>query len=341
MEVWRSHPAVRIDSFGASVRGRPLWMVAITDSTDSLKSDAGRIGPKHRVVVHARTHPVEVQAFWVAREMIRTLLEDSEIGRRLRRDFVFVVIPMYNPDGVVEGLERTNANLVDIESNWDVPQPEPEVLALRALFQGFQTGGLPVEVALNLHSDKYNGTRFFFYHLEAGTSWLYTELEKKFIQGVQSFFPGGIENWSFVTSWGGGTAFRYPEGYWWSTRREETLALTYEDDNSPGSTGFDSAGRALVLGSAAYLDAKVTASPGREPVPVRWVWTREGIRLPEGGSTWRLTDPAGRTLATGIAQEDGMIPKASLGSNAGMGILEWRTPGGSTSRTLLPRGSLH
>src|SRR4051812_11753121 len=36
LEQWRQHPEVKIDSIGASVQGRAIWMVSITDASDSL-----------------------------------------------------------------------------------------------------------------------------------------------------------------------------------------------------------------------------------------------------------------------------------------------------------------
>lgn len=301
LALWKTHPDVRVDSFGASVLGRPLWMVTISDATDSLASSSSRGGPKRRVFVHSRTHPSEVQSLYVAREMIRLLLDTTARARELRAGFLFHFVPHYNPDGVALGLARQNANGVDIESNWDKAVLEPEVAALKRVFDAFQAGPIPVEVALNLHSDQYNGKRFFFFHLEAGTSWIYTELQKEFIAGVQSHFPGGIEDWDFITSWGTGTGFRYPEGYWWKTQREKVLALTYEDNNSATASRFDSAGRALVLGSVAYLESHPVSAVRavRDPGAIRI--GASGVRLctSVSGARWEVHSLDGRKLGQG------------------------------------------
>jgi len=298
---WKSHPDVRIDSFGASAQGRGLWMVTVTDASDSLAPVVGRTGPKRRVLVHARTHPDEVQAFHVAREMIRTLLDTTAQASELRRDFVFQFVPQYNPDGVELGRERTNAHGVDLESNWENASPEPEVLALKGLFQRFMNGPIPVEVALNLHSDQYNDTRFFVYHVEAGTSYLYTELEKRFIAAIQAPFPGRIEDWDFLTSWTTGPALRYPEGYWWSHHRESVLALTYEDNNRTGAGGFDTTARALVLGTAAWL--RSIPQSARIAVASRHVHLEAGgVRIQDPGARWEVLDMQGRHLTHGLLE---------------------------------------
>lgn len=307
--LWKTHPHVRVDSFGTSSLARPLWVITISDSTDSVASVPGRTGPKRRVFVHARTHPAEVQSLYVAREMIRFLLDSSAMSRDLRNRFLFQFVPHLNPDGVQLGMDRQNANGVDIESNWDKTVLEPEVESLKRLFDNLQAGPVPVEVALNLHSDQFNGKRFFFFHHEAGTSWIYTELQKNFINGVQAHFPGGIEDWDFITSWVSGTGFRYPEGYWWKTQQEKVLALTYEDNNSATASRYDSAGRALVLGSVAYLAGHpLLASPSiRAERRIDVVAQGVRIRIAGNGGRWEMRDLAGRRLDGGDAQRGELL----------------------------------
>lgn len=337
LALWRAHPDVRVDSFGASALDRPLWMVTISDASDSLASVGTRSGPKRRVFVHARTHPAEVQSLYVAREMIRFLLEPTEASQDLRSRFLFHFVPHYNPDGVALGLARQNANGVDIESNWDKPVLEPEVRSLKRTFDAFQAGPLPIEVALNLHSDQFNGKRFFFYHLEAGTSWIYTELQKEFIAGVQTQFPGGIENWDFITSWGTGTGFRYPEGYWWKTQREKVLALTYEDNNSATASRYDSAGRALVLGSVAYLNGHPLSAARRVRQPEAIQVGAAGVLLRTAGpgARWEIHSLAGRRLGGGdLAQGESFLGWDRL-SGAGPRVIRLVEPGRSPQVRLL------
>jgi hypothetical protein len=298
LEAWKANPFVRVDSIGASAEGRGLWMVTITDSNDSL-GGAGH-ERKRRVFMHARTHPAEVQVNYVADEAIRFLLDTTAKAAELRRDFIFNIIPMYNPDGVEDGHARQNAHLVDIESNWDKPVLEPEVKVLKAEFQALMAGPIPIEVALNLHSDQFNCTRFFFFHEAAGTSEAYTVLEKDFIGKVQGYFTTGIENWSFVKSWADGTGLRYPEGFWWANHGAAVLALTYEDANCPGAAGFDSTARALVLGSVDYIRAHASAT--------RPVASRGDFRLVERDGGWALLGPPIRgRMGWAMASADGKL----------------------------------
>jgi hypothetical protein len=321
---WRKSPHVKVDSIGASVQGRAIWMISITDGSDSVGRTGDFPARKHRVFIHARTHPAEVQAHYVANEAVRFLLDTGSQSRLLRRDFIFNIVPMYNPDGVQIGKPRQNAHGVDLESNWDQQVLEPEVVALKKTFETYMGGPVPIEVALNLHSDQFNCTRFFFFHYAAGTSTAYEDLERKFIGGVQAHFPNGIKNWDFVRSWGDGTQARYPEGFWWKGYHENVLALTYEDTNCPNAGRFDSTGTAIVLGSADYIRDRIVAAvrPLARSGETRMLLLAEGVGVASAaGARWELSDVRGRLMAGG-----GLGPVNA----SGMALLPWsRLPAGS------------
>ena len=346
LDVWRKDSNLRVDSIGASVQRRALWMVSITAPGDSVDREGDLPPRKHRVFIHARTHPAEVQAFYVVREAIRFLLSDDPEARRLRRDFIFNIIPMYNPDGVELGRARQNADGVDLESNWDESPMEPEPTALKKAFMAFMSGPVPIEVALNLHSDQYNCSRFFFFHYAEGTSPAYATMEKSFIAGVQAHTPGRIRNWDFVKSWANGTVTHYPEGFWWVNHREQVMALTYEDNNSltgtgadcPPASGFDSTAMALALGSADYILARPPAPVLARRAPVtRMLLSAEGLRFPAGAAArWEILDPRGRRLAAGrMGRAGGLLAWGELPA-APVRILSVLPEIGFSERFILP-----
>ena len=264
LQRWAESPYVQIDSIGTSVEGRVLWQLTITQE-QLAKSRA-----KHTIFIHARTHPAEVQAFWVTNAIINWLLSDVEWARRLREQCVFYIVPMYNPDGVELGYARQNANGVDLESNWNADTPEPEVQALRARFLELMQSPQPIEVALNMHSS-YRCTRYFVYHHENGTSKAFTQLEKQFIGDVRQYFPP-IENWDYFISWTNGTPLVYPESWFWVNYQEAVMALTYEDMNCDAAGDYDSTALALLRGIADFLNLDVTqiaaSLPTTYPLPV-------------------------------------------------------------------------
>ncbi len=258
---WIWSPYVQIDSVGASVQNRALYMITIqADGIPALQ--------RKRVWIHARTHPNEVQGTWVTNQIIEILLGGSDLARVLRDSCIFTIMPMYNPDGVELSFPRENANGVDIESNWAAIPGEPEVQVLRGVFTQFMSGTNPIEVALNMHS-ALACRRYFVYHDASGTSPLFAALEQEFIGAVQSYFPGGIEPYTYFVSWTGGAPTVYPESWFWYNHQESVMALTYEDKNCAAAGGYDSTAFAMLRGIADYLHVAgpITSSPETSAFP--------------------------------------------------------------------------
>lgn len=251
---WAQSPYVTVDSLGASVQNRAIWQLTITSN-----QPPGPI-PRRTVFIHARTHPSEVQGFWATNEMIQFLLTEASLAKSLREAFVFYIIPMYNPDGVELGYFRENANMVDLESNWDANPVEPEVAVLRNRFSELMASNAPIEVALNMHAS-FRCRRYFVYHDAAGTSVQFTLLEQSFINGVRFYFPGGIEPWNYFVSWTSGTPPYYPESWFWMNFAESVMALTYEDMNCTAAGSYDSTALALLQGIADYLSVPTSLLP--------------------------------------------------------------------------------
>lgn len=246
INIWRNSPRVQLKIIGNSFQNRPIYAL-------EMLADSG--APK--ITIHARTHPGEWQSSSIVREIMNFLLLTPQ-GQNVLDQYSLYIIPMLNPDGVSLGCPRNNAQNIDLESAWKLPNPPPEVQALKKYFQSLMTdtSDAKIQVALNLHSSINLCTRFFFFHEENGTSSTYTHLQKHYIASVQDHFPGGIENWNFMTSWKTGNPGLYPESFFWENYQEKVMALTFEDSNCPNAGNFDKTGKALILGSASYLENK-------------------------------------------------------------------------------------
>lgn len=246
LSQWKKSPYVKVDSVGASVQGRTLFLVTIQDSSADPQSK------RQRVWIHARTHPNEVQGTWVTNEMVKYLLAESDTARLLRTRYLFTILPMYNPDGVQLGNLRENANGIDIEGNWNAASPQKEVLVLRGQFQKAMAAPNPMRIMLNMHS-AYACTRYFVYHAPGGTSTLFSLMEQRFINGVRVYVPGAIEPYPYYTSWTSAPATQYPESWCWANHKEKIMAMTYEDGNCTAASDFDRTARAILLGINDYL----------------------------------------------------------------------------------------
>jgi len=242
IQVWDSSEFVSITSIGKSVQNRELYELTITDTSETLSE-------KHRIYIHVRTHPNEVQSFWVTNEIINILLSEDALGEQLRQTCIFHIVPMYNPDGVELGYNRENANQVNIESIWDKNELEPEVIALQGRFKQLMQEPNPIEIALNMHSAAKECARYFVYHHENGTSSEYAMKEEYFISTIRRYFPE-IQPYYFFTSWASSTPTQYPESWWWMNHGEEVMALTYEDMNCSLAGDYDKTAFAILSGIA-------------------------------------------------------------------------------------------
>ncbi|XP_064281624.1 cytosolic carboxypeptidase 2-like [Passer domesticus] len=128
----------------------------------------GGTAGKRAVVASARVHPGESGGSWAMRGFLDFLLSAHEDAQLLRRLFVFKVVPMLNPDGVVVGNSRCSLAGRDPNRAYGKALPGcfPGVWHLRAMVQRVLAER---EVVLYCdfhgHSRKHN---VFMYGCDAG-----------------------------------------------------------------------------------------------------------------------------------------------------------------------------
>mmetsp|Transcript_22597 Transcript_22597/g.30990 ORF Transcript_22597/g.30990 Transcript_22597/m.30990 type:complete len:87 (+) Transcript_22597:855-1115(+) len=81
--------------------------------TNFLSKD-DQIADRKCVIISSRVHPGESNASFILEGVVEFLLGDSPEARRLRDIFVFKIIPMLNPDGVISGNYRGNLAGLDL-----------------------------------------------------------------------------------------------------------------------------------------------------------------------------------------------------------------------------------
>lgn len=107
-------------------RRRPLCQTLAGNTCDLLTittfdSDPEALRGRRGVVLSARVHPGESNSSWMMKGAIDFLTGNSLDAKILRDNFVFKVVPMLNPDGVINGNYRCSLAGVDLNRVWSEP----------------------------------------------------------------------------------------------------------------------------------------------------------------------------------------------------------------------------
>lgn len=150
-DVGRS-PHARVEVIGRSVLGRELSLITVTNFQ---RDDAG----KRIVWLQARQHAWECGTSFLVEGALRFVVSDVPAARKLRDETIFKFVPMINPDSVVRGEVRFNANGFDPNRQWDEVDLRdrrwlerlPEIWYVKKALLEQQTRR-PIDLALNLHN---------------------------------------------------------------------------------------------------------------------------------------------------------------------------------------------
>ncbi|NP_848745.2 cytosolic carboxypeptidase 3 isoform X1 [Mus musculus] len=90
-------------------------MVYVLTITTPLKTSDSK---RKAVILTARVHPGETNSSWIMKGFLDYILGDSSDARLLRDTFIFKVVPMLNPDGVIVGNYRCSLAGRDLNRNY-------------------------------------------------------------------------------------------------------------------------------------------------------------------------------------------------------------------------------
>ncbi|KAL4106389.1 hypothetical protein PRIC1_004440 [Phytophthora ramorum] len=142
-----------------SLAGNSCDLISITSSgKEGLPPDDRRI-----IVVSARVHPGESNSSWMMQGMLEYLTGSSSGAMVLRRHFIFKVVPMLNPDGVINGNTRVSLAGWDLNRKWSNPVEQlfPSVYHLKQQIAHFQTRER-VAIYCDLHGHSINRNIFTY-----------------------------------------------------------------------------------------------------------------------------------------------------------------------------------
>ena len=116
------------------------------------------------IFISARVHPIETPSSFTINGIITFLLDKKDMrAYLLRKYFVFVLVPMLNPDGVSRGHCRMDSLNQNLNRYYSTPDPErqPSCLAIRKLCEHY-TKDKRLFMYLDLHAHPANKGNFTF-----------------------------------------------------------------------------------------------------------------------------------------------------------------------------------
>mmetsp|Transcript_54112 Transcript_54112/g.174819 ORF Transcript_54112/g.174819 Transcript_54112/m.174819 type:complete len:615 (+) Transcript_54112:121-1965(+) len=110
-------------------------------------------------VITGRVHPGESNASWMVHGFLLFLCSPAPEAVALREAFDWIVIPMLNPDGVIQGNYRCGLAGVDLNRIYDSPSKKlhPEIYHLKQLLRDN-----PVELFIDFHGHSKKEGVFFY-----------------------------------------------------------------------------------------------------------------------------------------------------------------------------------
>lgn len=207
----RQRPGVEQSQIGASVLGRPLQMLAFGD-----------VAAKRVLLVLGRQHPPETTGSRALMAFVDRLAGDSPAAVEFRRSVRVLVVPVMNPDGVVEGQWRTNAAGADLNRDWGGFR-QPETTAVRDMLQQqLDASGRTLAFALDFHSTWHD----ILYTVTEDPARAPGGILREWIDAMQARFPGRISESPSPPNTG---VFKN-----WTYTRYAAPAVTYEVGDDTG-----------------------------------------------------------------------------------------------------------
>ena len=138
-----------------SFAGNVVDLVEISEGVHDENSPAE---PKPSILLSARVHPGETQGSWAIQSCLEFLTSSLPEAKLLRSHYTLYVIPMLNPDGVINGHYRCSLSGNDLNRVWANPDKikHPCIWHTRNLVQILSSQGLRFFCDFHGHSVKKN-----------------------------------------------------------------------------------------------------------------------------------------------------------------------------------------
>lgn len=118
---------------------------------------------KKAIVITSRVHPGEPQASFMLEGIISAILADTPLANELRKHFIFKIVPMLNPDGVIHGNYRCSLLGCDLNRKWQTPNKflHPTIFYTKQLIR-YNHWERKVILYCDLHGHSRKQNAFFY-----------------------------------------------------------------------------------------------------------------------------------------------------------------------------------
>lgn len=149
-----------------TLAGNACDLITIT----SFCSDPSALRARRAIVLTARVHPGESNASWIMKGILDFLTGASLDARILRDNFIFKIVPMLNPDGVIVGNYRCSLAGQDLNRLWDDPSRKmhPTIFFTKSMMRHL-LNDREVVLYIDLHGHSRKKNVFMYGNSESGS----------------------------------------------------------------------------------------------------------------------------------------------------------------------------
>lgn len=107
----------------------------------------------------ARVHPGETPSSWMMKGLMDFITSDSLVAKKLRHKFIFKLIPMLNPDGVIVGNTRSSLTGKDLNRQYRtvIRETYPSIWYTKTMIKRLtEECGVVMYCDMHAHSRKHN-----------------------------------------------------------------------------------------------------------------------------------------------------------------------------------------
>jgi predicted deacylase len=148
---------ITITKLGITKELRGINLLTITDSAMACSG-------KKVVLITALQHAGEYPGGFIVEGLVNFLLSNDPVAVQARKESIYKIVPMMNPDGIFHGMTRYNSNNEDLNAEWDddttdtIHAPvEPEVASVKLWLRDWIRQGNTINMHIDLHSQSQQG----------------------------------------------------------------------------------------------------------------------------------------------------------------------------------------